>query len=243
MLLHGGSAHAHWWDFVVPHLGPKLRAFAIDLRGHGDSEWSPDGAYRVGDYAGDVGSLIESLGLERPALVGHSLGAFVALRFAVDHPRALGALVAVDGRASFSPGGSRYMRLLGMLNAARYRSLEEAVSKFRPLPVETIATPEVLAHVARHGFRNDDGVWVNKFDRASLGGHQPFDLEDRLHEIESPVLFVRGEHSKVLSAATAARLANGCRNGRFVTIRGCHHHVLIDRPDLLGAEIRAFLEP
>src|SRR6202008_2777537 len=80
MLLHGGSAHAHWWDFVVPHLGPKLRAFALHLRGHGDSEWSPHGAYRVADYAGDVGSLIESLGLERPTLVGHSLGAFVALR-------------------------------------------------------------------------------------------------------------------------------------------------------------------
>ena len=227
----------------MPHLGPKLRAFALDLRGHGDSEWSPERAYRVADYATDVAGLIESLGLERPALVGHSLGAFVALRFAVDHPRVLGALALIDGRASFSPGGSRYMRLLGMLNATRYRSLEEAVSKFRPLPVETIATPQVLAHVARHGFRNEGGCWVNKFDRASLGGHQPFDLEGRLHDVECPVLVVRGEHSKVLSSATAARLANACRNGRMVTIPGCQHHVLIDRPDLLGAELRAFLEP
>ena len=243
VLLHGGSAHARWWDFVVPHLGPGIRALALDLRGHGDSQWSPDGAYSVADYASDVARLITSFGLERPALVGHSLGSFVALRYAVDHPRALAAVVMVDGRASFGAGGSRYMRLLGMIAAVRYGSLEEAIAKFRPLPKETIATADVLAHVARYGFRSENGAWVNKFDRASLAGHEPFDLEGRLPELEFPVLFVRGERSKVLSATAAARLAAACRAGRSLEIPGCHHHVLIDRPDLLGSAIRGFLRP
>jgi len=228
---------------MVSHLGRRIRAVALDLRGHGDSGWSAAGAYRVADYASDVGALIAALGLERPALVGHSLGSFVALRYAVDHPRALAAVAMVDGRASFGAAGSRYMRLLGMLAAVRYPSLDEAVAKFRPLPKETIASREVLAHVARHGFRLDGGAWVAKFDRASLAGHEPFDLESRLAELECPVLFARGEHSKVLSAPAAARLARACRAGRSVEIPGCHHHVLIDRPDLLGDEIRNFLHP
>jgi pimeloyl-ACP methyl ester carboxylesterase len=226
---------------VVPHLGTGVHPIALDLRGHGDSQWSPDGAYGVADYASDVARLIHSLGLERPALVGHSLGAFVALHYAVDHPRELAALVMVDGRASFGAAGSRYMRLLGMLGAVRYESLADAIARFRLLPKETIATADVLAHVARHGFRSQNGGWVNKFDRASLASHEPFDLEGRLAELEFPVLFVRGEHSEVLSPAAATKLAAACRDGRRVEIPECHHHVLVDRPDLLGSEIRRFL--
>jgi pimeloyl-ACP methyl ester carboxylesterase len=241
VLLHGGSAHARWWDFVVPHLGPGLRPLALDFRGHGDSEWAPDGAYRIGDYSEDVGRMIEELGLERPVLVGHSLGSFVALRHAIDHPRGLSALVMIDGRASFGASGSRYMRLLGMLSAVGYDRLDDAVAKFRLLPKETIASPDVLAHVARASFRHADGRWTTKFDRASLGAHEPFDLESRLPELRFPVLFIRGELSPVVSASALRRFAAACRDGEAVEIPGCHHHVLIDRPDLVGREIGAFL--
>jgi pimeloyl-ACP methyl ester carboxylesterase len=242
VLLHGGSAHARWWDFVVPHLGPELHALALDLRGHGDSEWATDGAYRLTDYANDVAKMIEELSLDRPALVGHSLGSFVALRYAVDHPRDLSALVMIDGRASFDSSGSRYMRLLGMLSPARYTALDQAVARFRLLPKETIATPDVFRHVARMSFRESAGRWTTKFDRASLAGHEPFDLENRLAELEFPVLFVRGELSPVVSAATLERLAAACREAQVAEIAGCHHHVPIDRPDLLGREIRSFLQ-
>jgi len=241
LLLHGGSAHARWWDFVVPHLG-DVHALALDLRGHGDSAWARGGAYRMEDYAGDVGDAIDGLSLGRPVLVGHSLGALVALRYAVDHPRALRALVMVDGRASLGATRSRYLRLLGMMGAVEYDSLDAAVAKFQLLPKETIAPPEVIAHVARHAFRQrSDGRWTAKFDRASLASHEPLDMSHRLSELEFPVLFVRGEHSNVISAKAQARLAGACRTGRSVEIPGCHHHVLIDRPDLLGRAIRAFL--
>lgn len=240
VLLHGGSAHARWWDFVVPHLG-GVHAYALDLRGHGDSGWAKDGAYRIADYAADVARLVDRFALERPALVGHSLGSFVALRHAVDHPQSLSALVMVDGRASFGASGSRYMRLLGMLSPAEYETLEDAVSSFRPIPKETIAAPEVIAHVARYGFCQRPGRWTTKFDRASLGSHEPFDLKDRLGELEFPVLFVRGEYSTVVSRARLTEMAAACRHAKVVELPGCHHHLPIDRPDLLGAEIRSFL--
>ncbi|HSD09551.1 MAG TPA: alpha/beta hydrolase [Candidatus Binatia bacterium] len=241
VLLHGGSAHARWWDFVVPHLGGGLRIYALDLRGHGDSDWAADGAYQMADYAADLARLIAVFGLERPALVGHSLGSFIALRHAIENPRGLSALVMVDGRASFGASGSRYMKLLGMLAPAEYDRIEEAIERFRPLPKETIASAEILAHVARHSFRYGDGRWKTKFDRASFAGHESFDLEERLGDLECPVLFVRGEHSPVVSSARIAKLAAACRDGRFVEIPGCHHHLPIDRPDVLGREIGRFL--
>jgi len=242
LLLHGGSAHARWWDFVVPHLGSGLHVYALDLRGHGKSAWVPDGAYRIADYAADLAHVIQALGLENPALAGHSLGSFVALRYAVEHARSLSALVVVDGRASLGAESSRYMRLLAMLTPASYATLDEAVASFRPLPQDTIATSAVLAHVARHGMRRERGRWTARFDRASLGAHEAFDLRDRLHDIRCPVLFVRGEHSTVVSRAALAKLSAACRRGQSIEIPGAFHHLPIDRPDLLGAEIRRFLD-
>ena len=241
VFLHGGTAHARWWDFVVRALGPGVRAFALDLRGHGDSGWAADGAYRVRDHVDDLAFVVAELGLERPVVVGHSLGSFVALDFAVEHPRAASGLVVVDGRASFGASGTRYLRLLGMFGDARYASVEEAVERFQPLPKETIAPPEVLAHVVRHGIRESTGVWTTKFDRTSLAGLDVFDLRARLGDIECPVLVVRGERSTVLSRESAARITAACRDGRLVELAGCHHHVLVDRPDALAAEIRAFV--
>jgi pimeloyl-ACP methyl ester carboxylesterase len=241
LFLHGGTAHAHWWDFVVQAIGPGVRAFAADLRGHGDSSSASDGAYRVRDYVEDVAFVIAELGLERPIVIGHSLGSFVALDFAVEHPGAASGIVVADGRASFGAAGARYLRLLGMFGSAQYPSLEEAIERFRPLPKETIALPDALAHVIRHGVKREGDGWTTKFDRAALTGLDVFDLRARLAEIECPVLFIRGEHSTVVSKSAAARLAAACRSGRVVELPGCHHHVLIDRPDLLGAEIRAFV--
>jgi len=242
VLLHGGSAHARWWDFVIPHLGTGIHVLALDLRGHGESDWAADGAYRIADYAADLAHVIEELGLESPALAGHSLGSFVALRYAVEHPQSLSALVVVDGRASLGPASTRYMRLLAMLSPPSYATLDEAVASFRPLPLDTIATPGVLAHVARHGVRQQDGRWTTRFDRASLGAHSAFDLRDRLGDLECPVLFVRGEHSTVISRATLAKLSAACRRGQSIEIPGAFHHLPIDRPDLLGAAIRRFLD-
>ena len=153
-------------------------------------------------------------------MVGHSLGSFVALRYAVDNPLSLSALVVVDGRASLGPASTRYMKLLAMLAPASYATLDEAVASFRPLPLDTIATPAVLAHVARQGMRTRAGRWTTRFDRASLGAHSAFDLRDRFGDLECPVLFVRGEHSTVISPATLARLSAACRRGQSIEIPG-----------------------
>src|SRR4026209_1073325 len=72
--LHGGSAHAHWFDAVVPAFRGRYPMLSLDQRGHGESEWAPAGEYATEHFASDLLGLMAALGWERMALAGHSIG-------------------------------------------------------------------------------------------------------------------------------------------------------------------------
>ena len=82
LFLHGGSLTAHTWDLVCLALRDQYHCLALDLRGHGDSDWSPDGEYTADAHARDVEGVVEALGLDRFILVGMSLGGATALTYA-----------------------------------------------------------------------------------------------------------------------------------------------------------------
>ena len=96
VLLHGLSSSSRIWDFVAPALASRFRVVAVDQRGHGLSD-SPDSDYTFEEVGSDFAALIGAMGFERPALVGHSWGASVALYHAANHPADVRALVLVDG--------------------------------------------------------------------------------------------------------------------------------------------------
>src|SRR5712664_3658288 len=74
LFLHGGGLTAHTWDCVAAMLRDRYRCVSLDQRGHGDSEWSPVIDYRVASHVGDIEGLIDLLKLDRPILVGQSMG-------------------------------------------------------------------------------------------------------------------------------------------------------------------------
>ena len=78
LLLHGYSNEAHIWDDFVPVVSSHYRVLALDLRGHGESDWHPEGAYRYEDHVEDVEAVVEALGIDRIVVVGHSLGGRIA---------------------------------------------------------------------------------------------------------------------------------------------------------------------
>src|SRR5271156_2818797 len=105
LLLHGGNQSAHSWDLVSLHLSDRYHVFALDQRGHGDSEWSREVDYSIGAKADDALAFIEDQQLGRPVVVGHSMGGMVAMRMLVSEPSAARGLVLVDVGPELSPKG------------------------------------------------------------------------------------------------------------------------------------------
>src|SRR5690242_12107839 len=80
--LHGGAAHAHWFDRVIPAFADRFNVVSLDQRGHGESDWASPPAYATEDFASDLLALMDRLGWARMTLVGHSMGGHNAMAFA-----------------------------------------------------------------------------------------------------------------------------------------------------------------
>ena len=239
VLLHGGSAHAHWWDHLAADLAQEYWVLALDLRGHGDSAWISPPAYEIEDYVADLEDVITTLGLAPLILLGHSLGGFIALTYASAHAQALRALVVID--MGFRLRQNRRLRLLSHLPAPVYQANKALLRRFRLLPPETRAPSPLLHDIARHSVRRlEDGGLSLKFDRATLT-RAPRDLAAFLPGITCPTLFLRGSDSQNLSAATLVEMVALCPRAQGLDIPEAGHHVFLDNPAAFLSAVRNFL--
>ena len=166
VLVHGGLAHAHWWHYVAPALAERYRVIAPDLRGHGDSDHARPPAYAIDDYVADLEALTTALAPPRFALVGHSLGGVIALRYTERNPARVATLTAVDSRPRTGSGRSGLVQRLSVLPPPIFATRAEAVQRFRLLPRGTTAHADVLRRMALAGIRpTDDGAFTLKFDQ------------------------------------------------------------------------------
>lgn len=243
LLLHGGSAHAHWWDAVAPGLARGRRVVAMDLRGHGDSAWATPPAYDAEDYARDVVEVATALGLDEVALVGHSLGGIVAAFAAAQLAERVRALAIIDSRTKVVPGRVGAMQRLGRLPHPRYESREEGIARYRLLPDSPCGRPELLARMAEYALRPDGtGRWTYKFDRAVLAAVRPRDVRPHLAQLRCPILAVRGGESPMMPAKATAAMAVVAPQLETAEIAGAHHHVMLDRPEALTERLDEFLD-
>src|SRR2546422_5195308 len=100
LFLHGGSAHAHWFDAVAPAFADRYHVVSLDQRGHGESEWARPATYATEDFAGDLLAVFDALGWRQAIIVGHSMGCHHAMAFSGWHSERVRALVVVDSRRS-----------------------------------------------------------------------------------------------------------------------------------------------
>jgi pimeloyl-ACP methyl ester carboxylesterase len=240
LLLHGGSAHAHWWDHIAPVLADDFRVLALDLRGHGDSSWvEGEAAYQIEDYVVDLATFVSLLALPPFVLLGHSLGGFVAMSYASVYAQSLRALVVVD--IGLHIGGSRFMQLLRQMPASVYADEADLYTRFRLLPQKTSASAELLRHIARHSIRQcEDGRLTLKCDRATLS-REPRDLRAQLPNVHCPVLVLRGGESHNLSPSIQDEMIRLCPRGRGIAIAGAGHQVFLDTPEEFLVKVRSFL--
>jgi pimeloyl-ACP methyl ester carboxylesterase len=242
LALHGGSAHAHWWDPVAPLLRPHVRVLALDWRGHGRSAWAHPPAYDAAHFTADVLGVIDRLGLARVIVAGHSMGGQAALCFAARHPAALERLIVVDAKPRPNLERLRAFQRRPPRPRLTFESRAAALLRFRLSPPETTAPPALVRAIGAHGIhRLPSGRWAYRFDPACARTRKPIDAWPLLPRIRVPTLIVRGEHSTILPRELAERMAKAIPSGRVEEIPGAHHHVTLDAPGPLAECVRAWL--
>jgi len=242
VLLHGNSANAWWWQPMAESITPHFKLFALDQRGHGDSEAVSPPRYRPADYALDLARFVKHLNLGPSIVVGHSMGGLVALAFALHHPEAVRALVVVDAPITSNPRRDQFLRRLTGLPIVMYPDLETAKARFRLIPREGDVPPHILAQVAERSLaRTPDGRYTLKFDRETFFGEDGIDSLSTIETLRAPVLLVRGEHSRLMTVDSIGRAMESNRLVQTVTIHGAHHHILLDRPKALAHAIENFV--
>jgi pimeloyl-ACP methyl ester carboxylesterase len=242
LFLHGGSAHAHWWDFTLPLLADRFRCIALDLRGHGESGQAADGSYGLLAHAGDVAEVVRALDLAGGGVVGHSFGGWVAMVYAGRASERIGALAVLDSRASIGVRSARMLEALRKLPHARYATRDEAIARFRLLPSDTTADPIRLAHVAAHGIvATADGSYLPRFDRRALAGAGAQDLTPHLRAARCPILAVRAAHSEIVDAGALDAYRQAVPTVEVAEIADAHHHLMLDQPERLALVLERFL--
>jgi len=239
--LHGGAAHAHWFDAVTPAFADRFHVVALDQRGHGESQWAMPPAYGTEDFVADLVGLMDTMGWARMTVVGHSMGGHNAMTFAAWHPERVAALVIIDSRPVIPPERLDTMHSRGRRIPRVHPSEEAAVASFRLLPRETVADPALLAHVARAGLARRDGGWGWRFDPATHGARRPVDAWPLLGKITAPTLIVRGGLSPILPVEMAERLRASIPTATLVTIPAAYHHLTLDTPADFTTALTHFL--
>jgi pimeloyl-ACP methyl ester carboxylesterase len=238
VLLHGGAAHARWWDHIAPMLAAGRRVIAVDLSGHGDSGRRP--SYTLDAWADEALAVAADGGITAPpTLIGHSMGGFVALRAAGLYGSRIAGVVAIDSPVrDITPEeqAAREHRAFGPLHV--YPSAEAVIARFRPIPDQP-TLPYITAHVAQTSIREVNGGWTWKFDPRIFARHQlPPGLLTRL---DCRVALFRAEHG-ILSAQVSEVMYD--RLGRLapvIEIPAAGHHVMLDHPLALVTGLRTLL--
>ena len=258
VLVHGGRDHCRNWDWIAQSLRRDYHVIAPDLRGHGDSAYSPSGDYSMSAYVYDLAQLIHQQGLAPVRIVAHSLGGNIALRYAGLYPEAVGRLVAIEGMGP-SPAmmarreqitvADRLKRwieeeraLAGRL-PRRYASIDEALARMQG--ENTHLTPAQARYLTVHGVsQNEDGTYSWKFDNY-VRGFSPVDITpDELHglwaRITCPTLLVYGQESWASNPKDDGRIVHFA-NARVISYERAGHWVHHDRLDAFLEDLRAFL--
>jgi pimeloyl-ACP methyl ester carboxylesterase len=217
---------------------------AVDLRGHGDSEWDssdpPD--YSYARHAGDIHELTAALDLRDFVLVGHSMGGMVSSVYAANYPGRARAFIVVDSNLVMTPERIAAFDAVGRRQGRDFASEDEFIASFRIRPGGSSAPAEALRHIARHsGRRFEDGRWRHKVDRKVYANRELVDSFGLWNRITIPSLLMKGGRSQRLSPQAIAEVRARAPQVKVTEVPDAEHHITLDNPAGFVRAAREFL--
>jgi pimeloyl-ACP methyl ester carboxylesterase len=227
LYLHGTFLGNLWLDFHQ-RLAQRFHLFAIDIPGFGQTA-RPDWMRDMSDYILYLRDLLDALGLEKPIVVGHSLGGWMAAELAVWYPERVGKLVLSNG-AGIRVKGTQIGHLLAMNPQEML-----AVSFVDPAAAAPLMPPEVNAEYIMDQYRQRTTL-------ATLAWNPSYDpkLERRLAWVQCPTLIVWGEHDKLIPPVYAEALYMAIPGSRVVMLSDTGHMPMFEQPEAWSRVITAF---
>ena len=246
LLQHGGGQTRHAWKGAGETLGSAgYCAVAFDARGHGDSDWAPDGLYGQDVMVRDLECVVAALGNRRPVLVGASMGGGTSLVAVGEEHVDATALVLVDIAPNIEPEGVNNIQAFMNLKPEGFDSLEEvaqAITSYQPHR----RRPRNLDGLAKNVRMGADGKyhwhWDPLFRSATRNVEQRTKrLEACAGNLDLPTLLVRGGLSDLLSEQGAQAFLKLCLTAEYVSVTGAAHMVAGDRNDIFASAVIEFL--
>lgn len=248
LFMHGGGQTRHSWKRAAIYAAERgFRAVSLDMRGHGESGWSPDGVYGLDKYAADARAVIKQIG-GKVAIVGASLGGLTGLIVSGEGGAEVSALVLVDVAPRIEDEGANQIRDFMLAAPDGFASVDEAadaVSAYlphRPRPSNT----DGLMKNLRLG---EDGRYRWHWDPAMTGQNRMDNvgkLQDRLDEaarhLTIPTLLVRGGISKVVSQQSVDEFLALAPHAEYVNVEDADHMVAGDKNDAFNSAVFDFIE-
>ncbi len=234
LLIHGVGLNADAWEPQIRTLSTRRRVIAVDMPGHGQSDPPPDDA-GLDDYVAAMAALIDALGLSPVPVVGHSMGALIALGLALDHPSMVAAVVALNGV---------YCRDPLARSAVELRAAQLTGGAFEAAgPVARWFPDDPNGPLAR---RTAD--WLHGVDpKGYAAAYRVFATSDHVHEgrlgeLACRALFLTGVSDPNSTPAMSARMAREAPYGRSVALPGARHMMHLTHPAEITNTISAFLD-
>ena len=247
VVLHGIRLHAHVWGDFCRRFRDDYHVLTLDHRGHGDSAWAEPTHYHLHDYYEDLRAVLQARGLSRFTLLGHSLGARVALLYTHLHPEQVQRLVLVDMGAGLPQaiGQRDFSRVTETPPPQDFASHEEATAYLGN--ILRIGPRELIAESVVYGMRQlPNGRYTWKYDPTLGGPPQPragareWDLWEAARSIDCPTLLLHGEYSKVVTPEIVARMQTEMADCRAELVRNAGHALFTDQPQVFAESVARF---
>ena len=246
IFVHGGMAHADWWNFITPYFLKTHRVIAMNLGGMGDSEWRKE--YSTETWGLEIEGVCKKEKLKKPIIIGHSLGGMCGVYAASIMKKNLYGLVIVD--TAILPPSDKPPKFDFKIRANKiYKSLKEIKSRFRLVPGQIDALEYVMDYIAEKSIKKNKGGWTWKFDPnyMKIFNSESF-LErqavyrNKLKGLKCRVAILRGEKSVIFPGSSAKYMHELMdKKSPIINVPEAHHHIMVDQPMALISALRSLI--